>query len=151
MPFGLKNAPTTFQRLVDQIFYRLSDYVASYIDYVAIFSLSWPEHLVHLEQVFEVLKSAGLTLRTDKCMVGADSCVFLGHHIGGGIVKPLKAKIEAVQSFPYPKTKQDIRAFLGLTGYYRRFIPHYAARTMNLTDALTSKHSRLDSRYETGV
>ncbi len=62
MPFGLKNAPTTFQRLVNQIFDRLSDYVASYIDDVAIFSLSWPEHLVHLEQVFEVLKSAGLTL-----------------------------------------------------------------------------------------
>ncbi len=89
--------------------------------------------------MFERLTKAGLTLRAEKYTIGANKCSFLGHTIGGGCIRPLEAKISAVTNFARPTTKQDLRAFLGLTGYYRKFIPQYATRTVHLTDALGGK------------
>ena len=138
MPFGLKNTPATFQRLIDTLFDDTQRYIVAYIDDVAVYSHEWVEHLQHLQEALNRIQGAGLMLRPDKCLIGASSFEFLGHKVGGG-VRPLEEKVEAVTRFSQPTTKQGVRAFLGLTGYYRRFIPEYAKRTGHLMDALYGK------------
>ncbi len=137
MPFGLQGAPATFQRLMDSVLADLS-FCAAYLDDVIIFSKSWMEHVVHLERVFERLEKAGLTVKASKCQIGMRECVYLGHVVGNGCVKPESSKIEAVSSFPVPRTKKQVRSFLGLSGYYRRFILDYASVAAPLSD-LTRK------------
>ena len=137
MPFGLQGAPATFQRLMDSVLADLS-FCAAYLDDVIIFSKSWMEHVVHLERVIERLEKAGLTFKASKCQIGMRECVYLRHVVGNGCVKPESSKIEAVSSFPVPRTKKQVRSFLGLSGYYRRFIPDYASVAAPLSD-LTRK------------
>ena len=97
-----------------------SYYTAAYLDDLVIFSTSWKEHIQHIGVVMERLHSAGLTARPKKCQFGMARCLYLGYVVGSGRVHPKESKIEAVQSFPTPKTKKELRAFLGLTGYYRK-------------------------------
>ena len=137
MPFGLQGAPATFQRLMDSVIAGL-DCCAAYLDDLIVYSGTWKEHLVHLEQVFSRLKQAGLTVKANKCQIGMKECVYLGHVVGKGQVRPEPSKLEAVVAFPVPKTKKDVRAFLGLSGYYRRFIPNYSSVAAPLSD-LTKK------------
>ena len=137
MPFGLQGAPATFQRLMDRVIRGLEDYTAAYLDDLIIFSETFDEHLHHIQEVLLRLRKAGLTAKK-KCFFGADSCIYLGHVVGGGVVCPELSKLDAVESFPVPKTKKDVRAFLGLAGYYRRFIPNFALVAVPLTD-LTKK------------
>ncbi len=131
MPFV---APATFQRLMDAGL----DCCAAYLDDLIVYSGTWKEHLVHLEQVFSRLKQAGLTVKANKCQIGMQECVYLGHVVGKGQVRPEPSKLEAVVAFPVPKTKKDVRAFLELSGYYRRFIPNYSSVAAPLSD-LTKK------------
>ena len=91
-----------------------------------------------LAAVLKWLKEAGLTAKPSKCHFGMDECTYLGHIVGNGQVRPEKGKFAAVEAFPVPKTKKDVRAFLGLTGYYRKFIPKYATLAAPLTE-LTKK------------
>ena len=81
---------------------------------------------------------AGLTVKVDKCQFGMKQCVYLGHVVGNGMIQPEVSKVEAVQSFARLETKTQVRGFLGLTDYYRRFIPNYATVAAPLTD-LTRK------------
>ena len=90
MPFGLKNAPATFQRLVNSLFDSMADRVETYIDDIAVYSQTWEQHLQNLKKVVSQLQYAGLTLRTDKCTLGTDSCEFQGHVAGSGRVVPGK-------------------------------------------------------------
>ena len=124
---------------MDSLFDGMADRVQTYIDDTAVYSQTWEQHLQNLKKVFSLLQSAGLTLRTDKCTLGTDSCEFLGHVAGSDRVVPGKDKTESSREFARPQTKQDVRAWLGLTGYYRRFIQEYAAHTVHLTDALGNK------------
>ena len=126
MPFGLHNAPATFQRMMDHVLRDCQDFARAYIDDIAVFSHSWEEHLSHLQQVFNRLQLAGLTVKLKKCRFGGQEVSYLGHVIGGGRLQPDPTKIQAVRDYPRPVTKRDVRAFLGLVGYYRRFIPHFA-------------------------
>ena len=135
MPFGLKGAPATFQRMMDKLVGDMEGFAASYMDDIVIYSASWDEHLTHIQQVLECL---GLTAKPSKCKFGMAECNYLGHVVGRGIVRPDPTKLEAVDSFPIPKTKQQLRRFLDLTGYYRRFIQGYALIASPLTD-LTRK------------
>ena len=134
MPFGLKGAPTTFQRLMDIILEGMQDFSSAYIDDISIFSDSWPEHLHHLRQVFMGLLNEGLKAKKKKCKFAVTKCSHLGHVIGQGRVEPEQTKVEAVREFSRPKTKKDVRAFLGLVGYYRRFLPDFSSRTACLSD-----------------
>ena len=93
---------------------------AAYLNDVIIFSKTWEEHLRHVQQVLQRLDEAGLTVKMSKCQFGMARCVYLGHVVGSGEVRPNPTKIEAVKSFPVPTTKKDVRVFLGLTGYYSR-------------------------------
>ena len=138
MPFGLQGAPATFQRLMDKVLQGLQDFSAAYLDDVIIFSENWKQHLQHLRQVLQSFRDAGLTVKAKKCQFGMAQCTYLGHVVGSGAVCPDPAKTEAVKSFPLPHTKKQVRAFLGLTGYYRRFIPNYSSVAVPLTD-LTKK------------
>lgn len=140
MPFGLQGAPATFQRMVDRLLNGLSNFSDGYIDDVIVFSATWGEHLSHLRQVFERIRQAGLTARAKKCQFGTSTCLYLGHIIGGGRVRPDTAKVIAIREFPTPQSKKDVRSFLGITGYYRKFIPDYSSIAAPLSD-LTKKKS----------
>ena len=138
MPFGLSGAPATFQRMMDTILRGLEDFVGVYIDDVVIYSSTLTEHLQHLQSVLERLQQAGLTLKLKKCKFGAVECTYLGHQVGMDGVKPELSKIIAIQQIEQPHTKKDVRIFLGMMGYYRRFIRNYATLAEPLTK-LTKK------------
>lgn len=140
LPFGLHSSPATFQRMMDRILHGCQDYADAYIDDVGIFSLRWEDHLAHLRDVFERLKRAGLTVKLKKCQFGRSEVSLLGHVVGRGQIKPDPKKIQAVQEYPQPRTKTDVRSFLGLAGYYRKFIPNFASLTEPLTN-LTRKNA----------
>jgi len=86
------------------------------------FSETCSEHLAHVQQVFEWIRVAALTVKAKKCQFGMTQCHYLGHVVGIGLVQPEPAKIVAVERFPTPETKKQTCVFLGLTGYYRKFI-----------------------------
>ena len=138
MPFGLSGAPASFQRMMDQTLRGLNDFVGVYLDDIVIHSSTWKEHLVHLQQVLERLQDAGLTLKLKKCEFGAAECTYLGHRIGRGGVRPEQSKVMAIKQLKRPTTKKEVRAFLGMTGYYRRFIRDFAQIAEPLTN-LTKK------------
>ena len=146
MPFGLQGAPATFQRLMDGVIRGLEGRCAAYLDDLIIFSHSWAEHLVHIREVLSRLQGAGLTAKPSKCHFGMLECTYLGHVVGKGVVQPEPSKIQAVINFPIPSTKTQVRGFLGLTGYYRRFIPNYAAMVAILTD-LTKKSASVQVQW----
>ena len=139
MPFGLNGAPATFQRLMDQVIRGAEDFTGAYLDDLVIFSRTWTEHLEHLHDIFTRLRQANLTAKPKKCQFGMARCTYLGHMVGGGEVRPEPSKVEAIRTFPVPTTKKQVRVFLGLSGYYRKFIPNYSSQAAVLTD-LTRKN-----------
>ncbi|CAM4698892.1 unnamed protein product [Lepidochelys kempii] len=101
--FGLRNAPSTFQKLVDGLLVGLGEYAVAYLDSVVIFSDSWAEHLEHLKKkkkkkVLELIREAGLTVKAKKCQIGLNRVTYLGHQVGQGTINPLKAKVDGIQS-----------------------------------------------------
>ena len=108
---------------MDIILGSCTSYARAYIDDIVVFSESWEDHPCHLEDVLNRLRAAGLKAKPSKCTLGDDHCVYLGHKVGNGKIEMEEAKLEALRNFNRPKTKKDVRAFLGLAGYYRRFIP----------------------------
>ena len=139
LPFGLTNAPSTFERLMDIVLNRLTWKIALiYIDDIIVFSKSFDEHLHHLEIVFQRLREAGIKLKPSKCDFGKSEVNFLGHVITKDGVMPDPEKIRAVKEFPIPTSVRELRSFLGLAQYYKRFVKDYSkiAATLN---SLTGK------------
>lgn len=99
MPFGLKGAPASFQRLMDGVIRGLDSMYAAYIDDVVIFCSSWEEHLSHISREFTRLREAGLTAKPSKCTLGATTCTYLGHVVGNGVVRTEPSKLQAVANF----------------------------------------------------
>ena len=128
MPFGLTNAPATFQRLMDLVLAGLTWIECMvYLDDIIIFSNTWKEHLERLEHVLQRLREFKLVAKLSKCQFGRRSIKFLGHIISAEGIGTDPDKIAAIKKLPYPKKDiTEIRSFLGLVGYYRRFIPNYA-------------------------
>ncbi len=126
LPFGLFGAPATFQRLMDKILRPHTAYAAAYLDDIIIYSQNWHRHMVHLREVLRALREAGLTANPKKCPIGRVEVRYLGFHLGHGQVRPQIKKMAAIATCPRPKTKKEVRQFLGLAGYYRRFIPNYS-------------------------
>ncbi len=125
MPFGLANAPSVFQRLMDCVLCDCTDFSCVYIDDILIISKCWEEHVDHLRAVFEVLREAGLTCKRSKCEFGKVRLEFLGHIVGDGVVSIPEARVKALKEHPRPKTRRQLRAFLGMLNYYRRFVPDF--------------------------
>ena len=139
LSFGLRNSPATFQRLMDRTLEGLSDFTVAYIDDIGVFSNTWEDHLNHLEVVLQRLSAVGLTVKASKCQLGSPEIKYLGHMVGGGVIKPLEAKIEAISDWPRPNTKKKVRSFLGLVGYYRKFIPRFSEMAAPLTELTRKK------------
>ncbi|XP_053873204.1 uncharacterized protein LOC128831095, partial [Malaclemys terrapin pileata] len=142
MPFGLHGAPATFQRLMDRLLQPHQEYAAAYLDDVVIYSPQWETHLERVAAVLRSLREAGLTANPKKCRIGWQETKYLGYAIGHGQVKPLIGKVQAIANCPPPTTKRQVRQFLGLAGYYRRFIPQFAAIAAPLTGLLTKDSPR---------
>lgn len=136
MTFGLRNAGQTFQRFVDELT-RGFDFCYCYLDDFLIFSKSELEHEAHLMQLFTRMKEYGILLNTSKCNFGASEVTFLGYHISSSGTKPTDTKVEAIKNFPPPKTVRELRRFLGMLNFYRRFLPHAAKIQAPLNALLT--------------
>ena len=144
MPFGLKNAPATFQRLMDLVLSGLQGReLFVYMDDIVIYATSLEEHERKYNLLIERLRKANLKLQPDKCEFLKTEVTYLGHIISRDGVKPDPRKLEAVKSFPRPKTPKNIKQFLGLAGYYRRFIPNFSRLAKPLTNLLKN-----DTRFE---
>ncbi|KAG1955346.1 gag-pol fusion protein [Pimephales promelas] len=139
LPFGLHGAPATFQRMIDQILSGTEKYAAAYLDDIIIFSRTWQGHLIHLKEVLTRIKNAGLTIRSDKCTIAKAETCYLGHVLGHGVIRPQVGKVEAIKQAERPVTKKQVRSFLGLVGWYRRFIPNFSEKALALTE-LTRKN-----------
>lgn len=134
MPFGLKNAPSTFQRVMDNVLRDLIGKVCLvYMDDIIIYSTSLQEHLVNLRKVFNALQKYNLKIQLDKSEFLCKEVAFLGHLVTSEGVKPNPDKIIAIKNWPIPKTETELRGFLGTLGYYRRFIKDFAKIVKPLT------------------
>ncbi|KAL0153990.1 hypothetical protein M9458_050705, partial [Cirrhinus mrigala] len=135
LPFGLKNAPATFQRLMNQVLANVK-HCEAYLDDVVCYSDTWNSHLQTLEEVFSRFQAANLTLNLAKCEFCHATVTYLGKEVGHGTVRPLEAKVQAIVEFPVPKSKRDLRRFLGMAGYYRNFCKNFSDVVKPLTDIL---------------
>lgn len=137
MPFGLKNAPATFQRLMDRVLLGLQDSeLFVYLDDIVVFASSLQEHGTRMRRLFKRLEKSKLSLQPDKCEFLNTEVIYLGHIISNDGVRPDPKKTEAVDKFPVPKNVTNIRQFLGLAGYYRRFIENFSGKAKPLTNLL---------------
>lgn len=137
MPFGLANAPAVFQRMVNKILgNRRFEYALAYLDDVLIPSKSVDEMFERLEDVLQLFREYGLTLKLTKCRFFDTTVSYLGYDISSEGVQPGEAKVLAVQEFPKPQNIHEIRQFLGLTGYFRKFIQGYGEIARPLTSLL---------------
>lgn len=137
MPFGLTNAPSTFQAAMNDLLRPfLRRFVLVFFDDILIFSPNWSDHLFHVEQVLFLLHKHQFYAKLSKCRFGVQSVDYLGHIISAQGVQADPSKIEAIVEWPVPHSFTTLRAFLGLTGFYRRFVQHYATIAGPLTDLL---------------
>lgn len=137
LPFGLRNAPATFQRamqlLLGGVLWR---HVLVYIDDVVIFSRTLDEHLVHLADVLERLRRARVSLKLSKCRFAVAEVEYLGHLVSANGIRPAARHVDAVRQLTPPRDAGELRVFLGLAGYYRRFIKGFSLVAQPLHDLL---------------
>ena len=143
MPFGLTNAPAVFQRLMQTVLKGLNpidgaNFVSVYIDDILIFSKSMEEHVHHISVVLDRLQDAGLKLKLSKCHFVCQEVEYLGHLITPQGLQPNPRKVSAVSDFPTPTSVTQVRQFIGLASYYRRFIEGFA-KTAEPLHQLTKK------------
>ena len=138
MPFGMKNAPATFQRMVNKLV-RDIDGCEGYIDDVVIFSDNWSDHIRQIERFFQIMREAKLTINLMKSEFGKATVKYLGHIVGQGQVRPLDAKIQTIVKYPIPTSRKELARFLGMAGYYRNFCLNFSQIAAPLTNLLSKK------------
>ena len=141
MPFGLCNAPATFQRLMETVLTGLTrDSCMVYLDDILVIGATFQDHLENLRKVFARLRVAGLCLKPQKCSFVKREVAYLGYVVSSDGISPDSAKVDAVRKFPQPSSLKTLRSFLGLASYYRRFIPQFSVVASPL-HALTRKNA----------
>ena len=135
-----RNAAQTFQRFIDQVLRGLH-FCYAYIDDLLIASTSSEEHQHHLRQVFQRLSDFGVAINPAKCHFGATALQFLGHYVNRDGIRPLEEKVQVIRDFPLPQSHRQLREFLGLVNFYRRFLPHAADLLYPLTQLLGTSDS----------
>lgn len=143
MPFGMKNAPATFQRLMNNIILGIPGCVV-YIDDILLFSHSWEDHVIQLSMLFSRLSEANLVINLGKSEFVKSHALYLGYVVGQGQIVPPRAKVQVILDFPNPKNRRDIQRFLGMVGYYRKFIHDFSKLAAPLTDLLSKRISKFN-------
>ena len=148
MPFGLKNAPAVFQKLMQQVLRGLNPEeglpsVSMYLDDVLVFSRTFEDHVTHLKLVIERLQDAGLKLKPSNGHFICQSVEYLGHLITSDGIQPNPQRVSAVSIFPAPTSVHEVRQFLDLTSYYRHFIKNLAKLAQPL-HTLTRKRAQFE-------
>ena len=138
LPFGMRNAPATFQRLMNAVVADLEN-VKAYLDDLIVYSNTWQEHMSTLRSLFVRLQEAGLVINLAKSEFVHAQVVYLGHVVGGGRIAPVMAKVEAILKLPTPATRRELQRFLGMVGYYRRFCPNFSQVAAPLTSLVSPK------------
>ncbi len=143
LPFGLKTAPAIFQRILYGIIHKnkLTDFCMNYIDDILIFSSSFDEHLNHIRKLLEAIRKEGFKLKFVKCIFASHKIKYLGHIIENNTVRPLNDNLISIRNFPIPKTKKNIRQFLGKINFYNKYI-------RNATQTLEPFHNLLRKNTE---
>jgi len=146
MPFGLVNAPATFSRLMRRVL-RDSQNLDNYLDDVLTRTSDWNHHMSALRDFFDRIRKAKLTLRPSMCEIGETTVSFLAHSLSEGILSPKPDTVDKILNAPSPRTVKQLRAFLGLAGFYRKYVPDFAVIAAPLTDA-TRKVSRNEVKWD---
>ncbi|GJW86993.1 RNA-directed DNA polymerase, partial [Tanacetum coccineum] len=137
MPFGLSNAPSTFMRLMNHIFRSLiGKCVVVYFDDILVFSKSLESHLQHLRDIFLILREQKLFANRKKCHFLTTEVIFLGYLVSGKGIRMDTTKVEAITTWPTPRSLHDVRSFHGLASFYRRFIRNFSSIVAPITDCL---------------
>ena len=142
-PFGLAQAPAAFQFLINKVLMECGKFAMGYLDDIIIFSKTEEEHLKHIEQIFKRLEFFGLKMKREKCAFFKKHIQYLGHLITEDGFRPLPEKLEIIRKMPAPKNPKEVKQFLGLIGYYRKFVPRFADMSRPLTNL-----TRHDATFE---
>ena len=128
MPFGLKNAPSVFQRFISRILKSFTDsgLVVVYFDDIVIASTGISEHIELVASVLRCLASNGLELRLSKCKFAYEQIEYLGYNITAGGIRPSEEHVRAIHKYPVPKNTKELHSYLGLSSYFRRFVPPFS-------------------------
>jgi RNase H-like domain found in reverse transcriptase/Reverse transcriptase (RNA-dependent DNA polymerase)/Integrase zinc binding domain/Integrase core domain len=149
MPFGLSNAPSTFMRMMNQVLRPfLNDFVVVYFDDILIYSKTKEEHKHHLSRVLSALRDQQLFANPKKCVWQVEELLFLGYVVTTAGISPDKNKVQAIVEWPNPNIITEVRSFLGLAGFYRRFIQHYSRIAAPITDLLKRSQFEWDSKAQ---
>ena len=132
VPFGLAQAPAYFQHLMNQVLDNCS-FAMTYLDDIIIFSETEEQHLAHIEEIFKRLEAADLKMKRSKCDFFKKHIHYLGHLISADGIRPLKDKLDSIRDMPAPCNSKEVKQFLGLVGYYRKFVPCFAALSRPLS------------------
>jgi hypothetical protein len=137
MSIGLRNAAQTFQRFMDEVLWGL-DFCFAYLDDILVFSTTSEEHEQHLRTLFDRLQRQGILVNPAKCVFSAPEVTFLGYKVSTEGSRPLEERVTHLKDCPPPKTASQLRRYLGMLNFYRRFLPHAAANQAPLQSALSS-------------
>lgn len=144
MPFGLKTAAATFQRMIKtKVLANLEEATDAYIDDVEIDTENFQDHISFLRRVFQRLRKFELSVKPSKCKLAFPKVDFIGYHIGSNAISPRAVLVKSIEDFPRPKSKKDLRSFLGLIGYYRRHIDKFSEKASPLTDQTRGKGTKI--------
>ena len=133
MPFGLVNAPATFTRVIRKLLEGKKG-LDNYLDDILTYTTTWEGHIASLKVLFECVRQANISLKLSKCVIGESDVAFLGYQIGKGILQPKSNRVSRILEALRPVTKKQVRTFISLIGFYRKFVPNFTALGAPLTD-----------------